>query len=292
VIPLGALLLATLQSGAASPAAAVDEALRLYWNGQYEQAVRTLSGACTEELPMGRRLECHQYLSFSHIALGDEEAAEREFMEMLSIDPGYRLDPELFSPKILDRFDASRKRLAKEVYAEGKRAYFEEDFEKALALVEKALAIEPENELALEYRDLAKERLALSEAARESGSEASTADAAGAPTPPAPSGPEPDDNGVYRPTSEIRRPVLLERTNPRYPIEDRRRGTSGSVILSVVIGEDGRVREPKVVRSVSASMDRAALEAVRTWKYRPAMLDGAPVPVYGVITVNFEYKGP
>lgn len=289
MIQLGALLLASLQGGGASPAAAVDAALELYWNGEYEQTVATLTGACTEELPVGERLECHQYLAFSHVALGDDEAAEREFMDMLEIDPEYRLDAELFSPKILSRFDASRERLAKEVYASGKEAYFAEDFEKALTLIDEALAIEPENELALEYRDLAKERLALTRAAEEARSD----DAASSEAPaPAPSRPTPDANGVYRPTSEIRRPALVERTEPRYPTEDRRLGLSGSVILSVVIGEDGRVRDAKVVRSVSPRMDQAALEAVRRWKYRPAMLDGEPVPVYGVITVRFEYAGP
>ena len=214
-------------------------------------------------------------------------------MKILELDPGYRLDPELFSPKILSRFDASRERLAKDIYARGKEAYFAEDFETALALIEKTLLIQPENELALEYRDLAKERLALSEseAATESpsGGDVATVDRAEAEER---SKPEPDANGVYRPTSEIRRPVIVERTQPRYPVEDRRRGISGSVVLSVVIGDDGQVRQPKVVRSVSPSMDRAALEAVRTWRYRPAMLNGAPVSVYGIVTVNFEYTGP
>ena len=299
MIQLGAILIASLQTLASTPPAALDEALRFYWNGEYEQTVSTLDGSCTNELTVGQRLECHQYLAFSLVALGDEEAAEREFMKMLTADPAYRLDPELFSPKILKRFDASRERLAEEIYSQSKQAYFNEDFETAITLIEKTLLIEPENELALEYRTLAKERIAMSanaasppaaaarDADEDSDSPVAETRQTAAPQVPVP---EPDASGVYRHSSEIQRPVLIERTQPRYPLADRQRGVSGSVVLSVVIGSDGRVREPTVIRSVSPSMDRAATDAVQNWRYQPAVLNGTPVPVYGVVRMNFEYS--
>ncbi len=59
-------------------------------------------------------------------------------------------------------------------------------------------------------------------------------------------------------------------------------------MLSAVIGEDGLTHDIRVVRPLGLGMDESAIEAVRRWKFAPAMLNGQPVPVHINVEVNFR----
>jgi TonB family protein len=61
---------------------------------------------------------------------------------------------------------------------------------------------------------------------------------------------------------------------------------NGTVILQVVVDEDGCVRDPKILRGVKKYQDSAALNAVRQWVFLPATLEGKPVSVNYVLTIN------
>ena len=61
------------------------------------------------------------------------------------------------------------------------------------------------------------------------------------------------------------------------------------VILEAVIGEDGRVRNVRVLRSIQL-LDGAAVDAVRQWVFTPTLLNGQPVPVVMTVTVAFELQ--
>ncbi len=101
--------------------------------------------------------------------------------------------------------------------------------------------------------------------------------------------PEPEDK-VYRLTSDITRPVLVQRVAAEYPRAARLRRVEGSVVLSVVIDRDGWVTQSKVIRSVSERVDQAALDAVEAWRYQPATLNGFPVAVYRNIELSFHLE--
>jgi protein TonB len=73
---------------------------------------------------------------------------------------------------------------------------------------------------------------------------------------------------------------------PVYPAIAQTARVTGSVTIEATIGEDGKVSDAKVVRSVPL-LDQAALDAVRQWEYMPTLLNGVPVPVLTTITVNF-----
>jgi TonB family protein len=62
----------------------------------------------------------------------------------------------------------------------------------------------------------------------------------------------------------------------------------GTVVLWAKIGQDGRANDIKVVRSLNPTEDGEAIEAVRTWKFKPATCDGNPVTVQINIEVNFR----
>lgn len=79
---------------------------------------------------------------------------------------------------------------------------------------------------------------------------------------------------------------------PRYPMDSRRAHEQGTVVLSVLLSTDGRVSDVSVARSSGfARLDRAALDAVRDWRWSPLMRDGSPVMVRGMVTIPFILQG-
>ena len=84
----------------------------------------------------------------------------------------------------------------------------------------------------------------------------------------------------------IRPPQKIRHVAPVYPELARAARKDGIVILEAVIGEDGRVRGLKVLRSIPL-LDQAAVDAVRQWQFTPTLLNGEPVPVVMTVTVGF-----
>lgn len=80
--------------------------------------------------------------------------------------------------------------------------------------------------------------------------------------------------------------LLISKTAPVYPPEAKQAGISGTVVFQAVIDTTGSVKSLTVV-SGPAQLQAAALEAVKTWKYRPYLLNGAPVEVNTTINVIF-----
>lgn len=78
---------------------------------------------------------------------------------------------------------------------------------------------------------------------------------------------------------------------PRYPTESRRKREQGTVLLSLVVGLDGRVSSISIGRSSGfARLDDAAMDAVRGWRWSPIIRDGRPVMVKGVVEIPFIIK--
>jgi TonB family protein len=85
---------------------------------------------------------------------------------------------------------------------------------------------------------------------------------------------------------QIRPPTKVKDVKPVYPAIARSARVAGAVTIEATIGEDGKVIDAKVVRSVPL-LDQAALDAVRQWEYMPSLLNGVPVPVLVTVTINF-----
>ena len=79
---------------------------------------------------------------------------------------------------------------------------------------------------------------------------------------------------------------LIESTPAVYPPLARQARIQGSVRLRVVIGLEGRIKSTKLVHGHPLLVP-SALEAVKSWVYRPASVNGAPVEVETDIDVNF-----
>jgi protein TonB len=87
----------------------------------------------------------------------------------------------------------------------------------------------------------------------------------------------------------INPPTKTKNLAPVYPPDALAAKVAGVVIIEAVIGEDGRVRDTRILRSIPL-LDAAATEAVRQWEFTPTLLNGAAVPVVMTVTVNFVPK--
>ncbi|WP_243455549.1 energy transducer TonB [Sphingosinicella sp. BN140058] len=85
---------------------------------------------------------------------------------------------------------------------------------------------------------------------------------------------------------------MLSAPPPKYPLESRRKREQGIVALSVLLGTDGRVETLSVSSSSGFDrLDKAALKAVREWRWAPLVRNGAPVQVRGIVTIPFQLRG-
>ena len=63
----------------------------------------------------------------------------------------------------------------------------------------------------------------------------------------------------------------------------------GTVAMEVLVDEDGRVPEARVIRSIPL-LDQAALDTVKTWRFTPAQQNGNPVPVLVIVELDFNLR--
>ena len=79
---------------------------------------------------------------------------------------------------------------------------------------------------------------------------------------------------------------LISKVNPVYPPTAKRLGIKGDVVLSAIVREDGSVGTIEVKQG-SPLLVRAAVDAVRRWRYEPYKLNGSPLEVAIEIKLHF-----
>ncbi|MGA7293900.1 MAG: energy transducer TonB [Terriglobales bacterium] len=80
---------------------------------------------------------------------------------------------------------------------------------------------------------------------------------------------------------------MIKRVQPIYPASALAVHAQGAVQIEATVSKQGNVTNLKVI-SGDPILARAALDAVRQWRYKPYYLDGAPVEIQTEITVNFK----
>jgi TonB family protein len=89
-------------------------------------------------------------------------------------------------------------------------------------------------------------------------------------------------NGSARPV------VIYQAPDPPYTEAARNAGLEGTVLLSLVVKEDGTAGNIRVIRPLGLGLDERAVEAVSQWLFQPALVNGKPGAVAVTIEVNFH----
>lgn len=94
--------------------------------------------------------------------------------------------------------------------------------------------------------------------------------------------------GAFRVGGGVSAPRPISTPDPEYSEEARKAKYQGTCVLWLIVGPDGRPRDIKVARSLGLGLDEKAMEAVKNWKFEPAMKDGKPVAVQINVEVRFS----
>ena len=94
--------------------------------------------------------------------------------------------------------------------------------------------------------------------------------------------------GVFKVGGDISAPQPVSTPDPKYTEEARRAKSQGTCILWMIVDAEGHPRDIRVVRGLGFGLDTKAIEAVRQWRFQPAMKDGKPVNVQISVEVGFR----
>lgn len=301
MIVLALPLTAILAIGSASPLAAdtLQAAKELYASAAYDDALAMLT-RISSGAPSDETVQIEEYQSLCLYALGRTADAETAARDLIQHAPLFELQGDDVSPRVQAMFADVRKQLlpqiAKEKYAAAKAEMDAKQYAAAephLAEVRKIIdeaghlgvkdgSMDDLGTLADGFRELAAAAIAKAAAA------APSAPATVAPAPAvAPKRPEPpavydaNDAGVAAPVAIVQSipPVPRELI---FELQDRKG------LLSVTVAADGRVESAAMRQPFKSPYDQLVVSAAKTWRYKPAMKDGAPVRY--VLTIALAYK--
>jgi TonB family protein len=95
--------------------------------------------------------------------------------------------------------------------------------------------------------------------------------------------------GLYQIGGRVSAPSIMHSVEAEFSDEARRAKYQGVCLVSLIVDAQGNPQNVHVVRSLGMGLDEKAIEAIRQYKFRPAMKDGhTPVPVPITIEVNFR----
>ena len=83
--------------------------------------------------------------------------------------------------------------------------------------------------------------------------------------------------------------MAIRQPGPQVPAEFWEKHEAGVVQLHLQIGSDGAVIDPRVVSTPGPAYSSLALDAVKKWRYEPALCDGKPVSTELTVTMRFAH---
>lgn len=83
--------------------------------------------------------------------------------------------------------------------------------------------------------------------------------------------------------------VTMPKAHEMRPVQNSNSRISGAIILSAVVGTDGKIEQPRVIQGLDPGLDQASLDVTKSWRFEPAKTpDGTPVAVRQVFEMNFK----
>ena len=83
----------------------------------------------------------------------------------------------------------------------------------------------------------------------------------------------------------VRPPKLVNSVTPPLPKMSR---SGDTILMTVVVDTTGKPKDPKVVSTPDQSFDQVALNAIRQWRFKPALCDGEPMEKTMAVEINFR----
>jgi periplasmic protein TonB len=109
------------------------------------------------------------------------------------------------------------------------------------------------------------------------------------PTPPVPP-PSIKHSEPVRIGGDVQAGKVIYQPAPAYPSLARVARVEGVVVLQAAIAADGTIQTLKVISETSPLLRSGVIETVKTWKYKPTLLNNEPVEVITTITINFSLQ--
>jgi periplasmic protein TonB len=94
--------------------------------------------------------------------------------------------------------------------------------------------------------------------------------------------------GAFRVGGGVSAPKAIYAPDPEYSEEARKAKYQGVCVLWLIVGSDGRPHDIRPARTLGLGLDEKAIEAVKNWRFEPAMKDGKPVAVMINVEVSFR----
>jgi hypothetical protein len=277
------VLMATAAAGAAAQDS-VDAARELYAAAAYEEALAVLNRLHPADRPAVEARSIEQYRAFCLLALGRGPEAERAIAAVVTGEPLYHPQQSDVSPRVLSMFTDVRRRMlpgiVQQRYADAKAAYDRKEFAAASAGFKEVLTMLADPDVA----SAASQPPLLDIKTLAAGFQDLATNAAAPPPPPVVVAPPPplppvparaDPNRIYGVAdSNVVAPTVVRQELPPYPtvVTAAMQGA-----MDIVIDENGSVMATSMRTPVSPLYDSHALAAARSWRYRPATLNGLPV---------------
>ena len=87
---------------------------------------------------------------------------------------------------------------------------------------------------------------------------------------------------------DVSAPQIVSKIEPEYSEEARKAKYSGSVLLSIIVDENGLPRHIRVMRPLGLGLNEKAVEAVSKWRFLQGRKGGVPVATQAQVEVNFR----
>ncbi len=100
------------------------------------------------------------------------------------------------------------------------------------------------------------------------------------------------EGGVYKSGQDgVVAPKPIYSPDPEFSEKARKAGKQGTVTVSLIVGDDGKPRDARVMCSSVPDLNDVAVETIKTWRFEPATKAGKPVAVEIAVEVDFSlYK--
>lgn len=94
--------------------------------------------------------------------------------------------------------------------------------------------------------------------------------------------------GLYKVGGGVSPPIITYQPEAEFSDQARMAKFQGQCVVEIVVDTKGLPQNPRVIQPIGMGLDEKALEAVKQYRFKPAMLDGHPVPVMIDVVVDFH----